>query len=73
LGSPEQTSTYTEKGTGKDVEATDTGMFRGEQADGIDAVSNSAKGESALDTEFVDKGATEETKDSEGRVESRVL
>ena len=73
MGSPEQTSTYTEKGTSKDIETTDVGMFRGEQTDSIDAVSNSTKGKSALDTEFVDEGATEETKDSEGGVESRVL
>lgn len=73
LSRPEQTSTDSEKCAGEDVETTNMRMFGGEQTDGIDAVSDTAKGESNLDTQFIDNGATEEAKNGEGGIESCVL
>jgi hypothetical protein len=46
LGSPQQTSTNTEESTSEDVEASNIGVFRGKQADGVDAIPNTTEGES---------------------------
>jgi hypothetical protein len=66
LSSPEKTSTNTKQGTCKDVEATDTGVNRDKQTDGIDTVTNTAKSERDLDTELVDESSTKEAKDCKG-------
>lgn len=73
LGSPQQTSTNTEKSTSEDVETWNVGMLRDKQADGVNAVTNTTKGEGGLDTELVDESPTEETEDCEGAVDGRVL
>lgn len=73
LGSPQQTSTNTEKSTSEDVEAWNIGMLGGKQADSVNAVPNTTKGEGGLDTELVDESATEEAEDREGAVDGCVL
>jgi hypothetical protein len=73
LGSPQQTSTNTEKSTSEDVETWNIGMHGDKQADSVNAVTNATKGEGGLDTELVDESSTEETKDREGAVHGRVL
>lgn len=73
LGRPEQTGADAQEHAGKDVEARDIGVDRGEQAGGVDAVANASKGECVLDAELVDKGATKETKDGKRAVQGRVL
>lgn len=73
LGSPQQTSTNTEKSTSKDVETWNIGMLRDKQADGVNAVTNTTKREGGLDTELVDESSTEETEDREGAIKGSVL
>ena len=73
LGSPQQTSTNTEKSTSEDVETWNIGMLGGKQADGVNAVTNTTKGEGGLNTELVDESSTEETEDREGAINGRVL
>jgi hypothetical protein len=46
LGSPQQTSTNTEESTSEDVEATNIGVFGGQQADRVNAVPNTTEGKS---------------------------
>lgn len=46
---------------------------RDQQADGVDAISNTSKGKSDLDTQLVDDSSSKEAKNSEGTVESNVL
>jgi hypothetical protein len=73
LGSPQQTSTDTEKSTSEDVEATNIGMLGGKQADSVNTVADTTEGQSDLNTELVDEGSTEETEDGEGAVKRGVL
>lgn len=73
LGRPEQAGADAQEHAGKDVEARDIGVDRGEQAGGVDAVADASKGEGVLDAELVDKGAAEETKDGKRAVQGRVL
>jgi len=73
LCGPQETRTDTQKSTCKDVEASNTGMNRGKQADGVDTISNSSKCQGHLNTESVDESSTEETEDCEGTVQSGVL
>ncbi len=73
LGSPQQTSTNTEKSTSEDVEAWNIGMLGCKQADSVNAVTNTTKGKGGLNTELVDESATEETEDREGAVDGRIL
>lgn len=73
LRSPEQTSAETQPGTSKKIEARDIRMDGCKQTGGINAVSNTSKGECVLDTELVDKGTAKETKDSKCTVQRGVL
>lgn len=73
LSSPQQTSTDTKQHTSEDIEAEDIRMNRDQQADGIDTVSDTSKGQSPLDTDLVDESSTKETEDRKRTVERRVL
>lgn len=73
LSSPEQTSAETEEDTSKEIEARDISMYGCKKTGSINAVSNTSESECVLDTELVDKGTTEETKDGKCTVQGGVL
>ncbi len=73
LRRPQQTGADTQEDAGEEVEAADAGVDGDEQADGVDAVADAAKGKRPLDTELVDEGAAKEAKDGKGAVQGRVL
>ncbi len=73
LRSPQQTCTYTKQCTSKDVEAKNIGLYRGEQAQGVDAVTDSTKGQGDLDSKTVNKCSTKEGKYGECAIEGNVL
>lgn len=73
LGGPEETGADTEPDTSKDVEAEHIGVDGDQQADRVQAVTNTTESESPLNTDPVDNGSTEETEDGESAVEGSVL
>lgn len=73
LGRPENTGADTQQSTGKDIESPDIVVKRNQQADGVDAITNTADGKRHTDTNPIDNSTGKETDDREGAVERNVL
>ncbi|KAI9645691.1 hypothetical protein NHQ30_006433 [Ciborinia camelliae] len=63
----------TKECTSEDIEATNICVNRGEKRDCVNAISNTTEGQTNLDTQFIDEGSTEESKNCKGRIKSGVL
>lgn len=73
LRRPQKRSADTQPDSGKDVEARNMLVLRDKQTDGVETVANTSKSQRPPHSELVDKGASEEAKDGECRVQGRVL
>jgi hypothetical protein len=61
LSGPQEASSNLKKCTGEDVKTRNIAVNRGEEAEGIDTISNTTEGDSELNAELVGKRSTKET------------